>query len=149
MSEREAVLVSACLLGRCCRYHGGDAADPGLAPLLEGKRVVAICPEEDGGLGTPRPPAEIDSAGGGSAVLDGSASVRVVESARDVTPAFLRGAEAALRQAREHGASVAYLKDRSPSCGCSRIHVAGRLVAGEGVTAALLRRRGIDVRPRG
>jgi uncharacterized protein YbbK (DUF523 family) len=135
------VLVSACLLGRACRYDGASKPAPGLAGAL-GAAAVAVCPEELGGLGTPRPAAELRG-GDGCAVLDGRARVRRVADGSDVTQAFIAGAEAALAAAP--GARRAVLKARSPSCGCGRAWIDGALRAGDGVFAALLKRRGIAV----
>jgi uncharacterized protein YbbK (DUF523 family) len=141
------VLVSACLLGVSCRYDGRSAALASLAGLVDGRAVLAVCPEELGGLGTPRPKACL-SGGDGAAVLDGAARV-VTESGEDVTAAFRRGAERALDLARAAGVEEAVLKERSPSCGASRIHREGELADGAGVTAALLARAGIRVRGAG
>ena len=139
------VLVSACLLGRTCRYDGRHNHDRVLEDELErrGERAVAFCPEEHGKLGTPRPPAWIE-AQGAAAVLDGSDRV-VTESGRDVTAQFLAGAHGALEACHRHGARRAYLKERSPSCGVRATHVEGEAVEGPGVTAELLRRAGIEV----
>ena len=139
------VLVSACLLGQPVRYDGGHQ----LAhhPVLAQGQVVAICPEVAGGLPTPRPPAEITTGGSGASVLSGRAQVRD-GAGDDVTDAFARGARLALQLAHKHGIRVAVLKDFSPSCGSSHIydgHFAGRKVAGDGVTSALLRDAGIVV----
>lgn len=130
------VVVSSCLLGSPVRYDGGDKKSQ--HPLLERwaaeGRIVSVCPEMLGGLGTPRPPAEL--------VND-----RVVTNqGKDVTDAFTRGAEAALAQA--DGVRIAILKEGSPSCGSSYVYdgtFTRTRVAGEGVTAALLRSRGIAV----
>jgi uncharacterized protein YbbK (DUF523 family) len=140
----EPVLVSACLLGRRCRYDGVHNRDRVLEDDLAARGLVAVphCPEEAGGLGTPRPPAWI-TAGGGDAVLDGAASI-VREDGVEVTAGFLRGARAALEVCARHGIRRAFLKERSPSCGCAATHVDGRVVAEPGVTAALLRRHGIE-----
>ena len=139
------VLVSACLLGRTCRYDGRHNRDRVLEDELaqRGERALAFCPEEHGGLPTPRPPAWIE-AQGAAAVLDGEARV-LTESGRDVSAEFLAGARGALAACKEHGARRAYLKERSPSCGVSCTHVDGRATSGPGVTAALLRRAGIEV----
>jgi uncharacterized protein YbbK (DUF523 family) len=105
-----------------------------------------VCPEVDGGLGTPRPPAEILGGDGGD-VLAGRARV-ITADGRDVTAAYLSGARRALETARRVGAERAILKSRSPSCGSDSIYdgsFAGRTRAGEGVTAALLRANGIQV----
>jgi uncharacterized protein YbbK (DUF523 family) len=141
------VLVSACLLGRECRYDGSQNRDRALERELEeqGLEAVPFCPEEHGGLGTPRPPAWIESRGADS-VLDGTDRV-VTDSGLDVTDEFLRGAKGALEACRLHGIRLAFLKERSPSCGVCRTHVAGGLADGPGVTAALLAREGIEVRP--
>jgi len=142
------VLVSACLLGEKVRYNGADARRP--AAVLDGwsaeGRVVAFCPEVAGGLGVPRPAAEIQG-GDGRAVLSGAAAVRTKDG-RDVTPAFLEGARLALEQARRSGARVAVLKEGSPSCGSGSIHdgtFSGRKKGGAGVTASLLEQNGIRV----
>lgn len=148
------ILVSACLLGRPVRYDGSDKfADSAILQrwLREG-RVVSVCPELAGGLPVPRPAAEIEPATtneqrGGAAVLAGR--LRVLESTGgDVTAAFVAGAQDALRIARERGIRVALLKEGSPSCGSNAIHdggFAGRTIAGDGVTAALLRAAGLAV----
>lgn len=137
------VFVSACLLGRACRYDCRHNLDDQLLRELAGRgeQAVPFCPEEEGGLGTPRPPAWIR--GSADTVLDGGGRV-VTEDDVDVTEGFLRGAELALRTCREHGIRRAYLKERSPSCGVRQTHVEGRLVEGSGVTAELLRRARIE-----
>jgi len=143
------ILVSACLLGQPVRYDGGHqlAHHPVLVHWLAQGQVVAICPEVAGGLPTPRPPAEITTGGSGASVLSGRAQVRD-GAGDDVTDAFARGARLALQLAHKHGIRVAVLKDFSPSCGSSHIYdgqFAGRKVAGDGVTSALLRDAGIAV----
>lgn len=142
------ILVSSCLLGERVRYHGGHARsdDSRLRRWVEDGRVVPFCPEVDGGLPTPRPPAEIRG-GDGEAVLRGAAEVVTADGAR-VTEAFLKGAERALEAARAHGVGLAILTEASPSCGSGRIHdgtFSGRTRAGRGVTSALLERHGIRV----
>jgi len=142
------VLVSACLLGEKVRYNGADAASGSriLEDWVREGRVVPFCPEVAGGLGVPRPPAEIQGAGGAS-VLDGAARVRT-RTGLDVTGAFLRGAELALWAAREGGARLAVLKEGSPSCGSGFVYdgsFSGRRKDESGVTAALLQRSGIAV----
>ncbi|MBK8177753.1 MAG: DUF523 domain-containing protein [Planctomycetes bacterium] len=141
-----SVLVSACLLGRPCRYDGRENRDRVLeAELAErGETAVPFCPEEHGGLGTPRPPAWLEKSGA-DAVLDGAERVLTGEG-RDVTAEFLRGARGALELCLLQGIQRAYLKERSPSCGVCQTHAAGRLVDGPGLTARLLQRAGIDCR---
>jgi uncharacterized protein YbbK (DUF523 family) len=148
--EHDLNLVSACLLGVACRFDGQSCPVPELNDLAARGKVVVICPEVAGGLPTPRLPAEIEGAFAGLdgyAVLDGR--TRVVRSdGRDVTTQYVRGAQAALALARQLGIQRAILKSDSPSCGAGRIHegkFAGKLVPGDGVTTALLRRNGIEV----
>jgi uncharacterized protein YbbK (DUF523 family) len=140
------VLVSACLAGRACRFDGSAATDDVVARLVAEGRAILVCPEADGGLGTPRPPAEI-SGGTGSDVLAGRARV-VTEDGTDVTGAYMKGARIALAAARRGGATTAILKARSPSCGKGRVYdgtFSRALTSGEGVTAALLEQEGIEV----
>lgn len=143
----EPVLVSACLAGRACRYDGAANPDDEVARLVAEGRAVLVCPEEDGGLGTPRPPAEIVG-GDGHDVLEGSARV-VTASGTDVTDEYVRGAHIALEVARRTGAREAVLKSRSPSCGKGCIYdgsFSRTEKEGDGVTAALLAREGIRIR---
>ena len=143
----QKILVSACLLGQPVRYDGGGHGP--FAPLLQWQqqgRVVALCPEVAGGLPTPREPAEILGGQGGQ-VLDGLIALRSVDGA-DVSSAFVAGARQAEQLVRAHGIQIAVLKARSPSCGNQQTYdgsFSGRLVAGEGVTAAALRRMGVLV----
>lgn len=154
-TEREAnppdlTLVSACLLGVACRFDGRSCPAPELNDLAARGIAVPICPEVAGGLSTPRLPAEIEEADAG---LDGCAVLggrtRVVRSdGVDVTAEFIKGAQAALALARRLGIGRAILKADSPSCGIGRIHEGrfeGKLVPGDGVTAALLKQNGIRV----
>ena len=137
------VLVSACLLGRECRYDGRHNRDEVLLRELRrrGEEAVPFCPEEEGGLRTPRPPAWIQ--GSAAEVVEATGRV-VTDAGEDVTEAFLRGARKALATCELHGIERAYLKERSPSCGVCRTHVDNELVAGPGVTAELLRRAGVE-----
>ena len=138
------ILVSACLLGRACRYDGGHCRHEGVVRFLAGRVIVPVCPESLGGLVIPRPPAEI-AGGDGRDVLAGRARVLDREG-RDVTAAFRRGAEATLARAEACGAKAAILKERSPSCGVRWIYdgtFSRTLRPGLGVAAALLAGRGI------
>lgn len=140
------VLISACLAGVPCTHAAEAKTRAWAMKLVAEGRGVTVCPEVAGGLPVPRPEAEIIG-GGGADVLDGRARVKTVEAA-DVTDNYLDGAETAVAAARRSGATLAVLKARSPSCGCGAIYdgtFSGRLVDGEGVTAAALRRAGVDV----
>jgi uncharacterized protein YbbK (DUF523 family) len=148
--EPALILVSACLLGVNCRFDGGSNPEPGLRDLAALGRLIPICPEVAGGLPIPRPPAEIEDAQAGldgRAVLRGETRVVSIEGA-DLTAGFVAGAQAALTLAEGLGIRQAILKSRSPSCGVGQTHdgrFEGRLVPGDGVTAALLKRAGIQV----
>ncbi len=140
------VAISACLLGVRCRYDGGDSRNEAAIKQTEIYQLIPVCPEEAGGLSTPRPPAEIVG-GDGDDVLNGKAKVMTAEGI-DVTEAYLRGAHHALQVAQSHGATHVILKARSPSCGCGNIYdgtFSGTLTSGDGVTTALLKRHGITV----
>lgn len=142
------ILVSACLVGRPVRYDGSakTLAHDAIARWREEDRLVVFCPEVAAGMSTPRPPAEIAGAASGAEVLAGEARVRDADGA-DVTDAFVRGAEAALALAQARGCAFALLTDGSPSCGALHIYdggFTGASHAGEGVTAALLRRNGVE-----
>ena len=130
------VLVSACLLGARCRYDGASKPLPGLERLLDAIDPVPVCPEQLGGLPTPRTPAE--RCGDRVVTRDGT----------DVTAQYERGAQEALRLAQLTGCTLALLKEKSPSCGCGRIYDGthtGTLTGGNGVTAELLLQNGVRV----
>ncbi|GAB6404648.1 2-thiouracil desulfurase family protein [Pseudomonas sp. MHK4] len=143
----QKILVSRCLLGHRVRYDGG-ASGPfdQLQAWLDEDRVVPLCPEVAGGLPTPRAAAEIPGGQGGE-VLDGRAPVITTEG-EDVSAQFLSGAYQALELVQRHGIRIAILKANSPSCGNLLTYdgtFSGVKVTGEGVTAALLRRHGVQV----
>ncbi len=135
-------MVSACLLGIKCAWDGRDRyRNKKVIELLRKEILIPVCPEQLGGLATPRTPAEIVG-GDGDDVLDGRARV-VDESGRDVTEAFLRGARETVALCRILGIDEVLLKSRSPSCGVDQVYHGTELVEGDGVTAAFLRREGI------
>ena len=140
------ILVSACLAGRACRFDGSDNEDDRVSGLIASGRAVLVCPEEDGGLGTPRPPAEIVG-GDGHDVIAGRARV-VTGSGQDVTAEYLEGARIALQRAKDAGVAAAVLKARSPSCGKGCVYdgsFSRTQRGGDGVTTALLEANGIEV----
>jgi uncharacterized protein YbbK (DUF523 family) len=147
--QKPSVLISACLTGAPVRYDGKSKPlqAAALAGLAEHCMLIRLCPEMAGGFQVPRPPAEIENGLSGGDVLDGRA--RVVElGGRDVTSFFVTGAEAAVSTALEQHCRYALLIDGSPSCGSQMIYdgaFSGRKHAGNGVTAALLERHGIEV----
>ena len=139
--------ISACLLGVACRYDGRPL-DPALQVASPSDAAwVPLCPEQLGGLATPRIPAQI-TGGSGEDVLVGRARV-INEEGEDVTEAFLRGAHEALALCRRLGVTEVHLKARSPSCGAGQIYRGRALVPGQGVAAALLAREGLRLVCRG
>ncbi len=137
------VMVSACLLGRKCRWDGGSADSVAARELIAGREAVEICPEVMGGLPVPRPKAVIVG-GTGREVVEGRARVVFKDTGEDVTDAFLKGAREAERMAAEKGIKVAYLKGRSPSCGAGTVSIDGEVKEGCGVAAWLLRNAGVE-----
>ena len=143
------ILVSSCLLGNPVRYdasHKRSHHDT-LQRWVAAGKVIAVCPELAGGLPVPRPAAEISQAAGGKAVWHRTAHV-VDNQGVNVTPAFITGAEAALRLTQQFHIRIAILKEGSPSCGSSHIYdgsFSGNKIAGQGVTTTLLREAGIHV----
>ena len=140
---KDAVLLSACLAGEKCRYDGRDSRNDDLLDELEMYRIVSVCPEQMGGLATPRTPAEIKS-GNGYDVVNARADV-IDRNGINVTTSFLEGALEGLKIAKENGIKVAYLKENSPSCGVDFIRTGGELVEGPGVFATLLSSHGFRV----
>lgn len=130
------ILISACLLGLPCRYDGASKPQPWAAALAQRHELVPVCPEQLGGLPTPREPSER---------REGHV---VMRTGVDVTEQYRRGAEAALALCRLLGCEAAILKERSPSCGHGKIYdgtFSGTLTKRDGVTAELLLRSGIRV----
>jgi uncharacterized protein YbbK (DUF523 family) len=135
------ILVSACLLGRKRRWDG--KIYPQEKRLMTLPDMIAVCPEQLGGLPTPREPAQIIG-GNGLDVLNDRARV-ISASGIDVTSEFIRGAKSVLKIAQKYEISMAILKERSPSCALHWLYQGKTLVAGAGVTGALLLREGFTV----
>ncbi|HDD35224.1 MAG TPA: DUF523 domain-containing protein [Candidatus Desulfofervidus auxilii] len=137
------ILVSACLVGIKCRYDGNDAICPQLMKMLKGKQYLPVCPEQLGDLSTPRPPAIIV---GGTGIDVLSLKARVInERGQDVTFNFLKGAKKTLEMAETFEVKICYLKERSPSCGVNFVYTNEGLIAGKGVTTAILAKNGYKV----
>lgn len=129
-------LVSACLFGINCRYDGRSKPDKKVIKLATKEILIPVCPEQLGGLPTPREPQEQK----GSRVF--------TISGKDVTENFERGAQQTLTIARLLKCKEAIFKQESPSCGCGRIYdgtFTGKLIKGDGVTASLLKKNGIRI----
>ena len=130
------ILVSACLLGINCRYDGKDNKVEDILNVLKEHNIIPICPEQLGGLTTPREPSEI---------VNGKV---ISKSGIDVNEEFEKGAGEALKLSKMFNSSIAILKARSPSCGSIQIYDGnfnGSLVDGHGVTAKLFRENGMMV----
>lgn len=127
-------LISACLCGIPCRYNATGAFEERFLPFLASGQALPVCPELLGGLPTPRPPCEIVK----SRVFS--------REGQEYTDAFAQGAALTLALAHAHGIRMAVLKERSPSCGPTRLYdgaFSGCTVPGKGITAALLYKNGI------
>ena len=141
------IIVSACLLGENCKYSGGNNKSENVIKYLEGKEYILVCPEQLGGLSTPRNPSEIITYGNkdGNDVLSGCTKV-LSNKGIDVTKNVIQGAEETLKIAKEHNAKTAILKAGSPSCGYKKIYdgtFLGNKIQGMGVTAAILNKENI------
>lgn len=134
--EKEKILISACLLGIPCRYDGRDNKIESLNLLQQQFDFVPICPEQLGGLSTPRCPCEIQ----GNKVMS--------KEGKDYTREFQEGAEKSLKLAKQWNIKTALLKAKSPSCGFGQIYdgsFSKKLITGNGFTAALLEKEGIRI----
>ena len=142
-------LISACLLGVKCTWSSDDKYKNDRAiGLSRIETLIPVCPEQLGGLATPRVPQEVQG-GTGEDVLNGKCKV-INKNGEDVTKEFIRGAEETLKIVRQLNIKEFIGKSKSPSCGCGQIYdgtFSGRLINGDGVTIALLRRNGIRIIP--
>lgn len=130
------ILVSACLLGKNCKYNGGNNLNQRVLDFIEEHEVIDVCPEQLGGLSTPRLPAEI---------VDG---VVTNKEGISVDVQFRKGAQTALAVALENKVDLAILQSRSPSCGVKEIYdgsFSGKKIKGQGMFAKLLSAHGIKV----
>ena len=139
---KKKVLISACLLGKNCRHNGGHSQ------LIELEKIdvewIPVCPEESGGLGTPRPSAEMQE--NAEYILNGKGKV-VTNKGKNVTHEFIRGAEISLQLGLEVGVKTAILKSKSPSCGIGKIYDGSftkTLKTGNGIFAYLCQENDIN-----
>ncbi len=147
---KKRILVSACLLGFKCNYKGGCAKEYEENPefwhgVIDSYEVIPVCPEQLGGLSTPRVPSEL--LGSAEDVFALKAKVISKESL-DVTKNFIKGAKETLRIGNLAKISFAVLKSRSPSCGKGKIYdgtFSGCLISGSGLTTSLLQKNGVQV----
>lgn len=130
------IIVSACLLGCECRYKGDGCPNDAILEMAQNNEIIPVCPEQMGGLSTPRLPSEI--VGDKIIMSDGT----------DVTEQYQKGAKTALYLAKTLKADYAILKAKSPSCGHGLIYdgtFTGNKIPGNGVTAKLFLENGIPV----
>ena len=134
------ILVSACLAGINCKYNGGNNYNEKVFNLVKEGKAIPVCPEQLGGLTTPREPSEIR-------VIDDKRYVINSEN-KDVTEDFEKGAEEVLALAKKLNIKKAILQSRSPSCGKGKIYSGNfdrTLVDGNGILADLLLKNDIEV----
>jgi len=145
---RKPILCSACLLGLNTRYDGKTKPNEKIVELAKEEWLIPICPEQLGGMSTPRPPQQLQGCSGED-ILDNNGTVKD-EKGNDNSKGFIKGAQEVLKLAKLFNVEKAILKQRSPSCGCGSLHdgsFTGKLIKGNGVTTALLKRYGIKVIP--
>jgi uncharacterized protein YbbK (DUF523 family) len=129
-------LCSACLLGIACGFDGKSCPDEKILALAKNEVLIPVCPEQLGGLVTPRQPAE----------QRGNKVFTVLED--DVTNQYVKGAEEVLRIAKVLNITEAIFKQRSPACGVGKVYdgtFSERVVKGDGVATALLKKNKISV----
>ncbi|MBI2469902.1 MAG: DUF523 domain-containing protein [Planctomycetes bacterium] len=137
------ILVSACLLGLNCRYDGQSKVSEPLISSLKSTNIIPFCPEQLGGLPTPRYRAWITH-GDGEDVLEERSRV-VNEVGTDVTAQFIKGTSETERLFTLFNIKKAYLKSKSPSCGVGKIYRNKKLVTGNGVCATMLLQKNIKL----
>ena len=133
-------LVSACLVGINCKYNGGNNYNEKLLKMVRDGQAIPICPEQLGGLRTPRNPVELK-------VIDGK-RYAITNKGEDVTEYYEKGAQEVLELAKKLNIKKAILKSRSPSCGKDKIYSGNfdkNLVDGNGILAELLKQNGIEI----
>ena len=138
-------IISACLCGVNCKYSGNNNLNEKCMKLFQDGKALLVCPEQLGGLCTPRNPAELDSSA--KNVIEGDGKV-IDNAGNDVTKQFLDGAYETLRIAKTAGIKKAILKEGSPSCGCNFVYdgaFSGNKIEGKGITAYVLEQEGIAV----
>lgn len=139
-------LISACLCGVNCKYNGLNNYNEICDKLLASGKAILVCPEQLGGLPTPRIPSEI--IGESSNILNYNNGSVIDKNGNDVTPQFVKGAKETLQIAKKLNIKKAILKDGSPSCGVNYIYDGnfnGTKIKGMGLTAQLLKESSIDI----
>ena len=138
-------IISACLCVVNCKYNGQNNLNERCLKLFRDGKAVLVCPEQLGGLQTPRNPVELNNKAG--EVVEGNGNA-LNNKGEDVTKQFLNGAYETLKIARELGSTKAILKEGSPSCGVNLVYdgtFTGNKIKGKGITAYILEKEGITV----
>lgn len=136
LGDNMKIVVSSCLIGENCKYNGKNNKNQVVIDFLKDKEVIAVCPEQLSGIGTPRPCAEIV----GGIVTD--------EHGKNIHAQYVRGVELALSQIPVEDVELAILQSRSPTCGVNQIYdgtFSGKLIAGMGLFAQALKEKGCRV----
>ena len=134
------ILISACLVGMNCKYNGKNNYNEKALELVKSGQAIPICPEQLGGLSTPRNPSEIKIINNKKHVIDNKNN--------DVTEAFEKGANEVLNLAKKLNIKKVVIQSRSPSCGVEKIYSGefdGKLIDGNGILAQLLIENNIEV----
>ncbi len=133
--QQTSIVISACLMGEACRFDGQGKHNSELLELLKDKTLIPVCPEVEGGLPIPRPPAEIKGRG------------VFRKNGEDVSEAFQKGASRCTERSVAAHVSQAILKSRSPACGCGKIYdgsFSKTLIGGDGIFTQALKAAGIN-----
>jgi uncharacterized protein YbbK (DUF523 family) len=139
-------LISACLCGVNCKYNGLNNLNDKCLELLRKGEALLVCPEQLGGLNTPRIPSE--TLGNAKDIIELNKGKVINKEGKDVTKEFLKGAKEALKIAKEANIKKAILKESSPSCGSNFVYdgsFTGNKIKGKGITAYLLEKEGIEI----
>lgn len=140
------IIISACLCGVNCKYNGKNNLKKGVEKLLKKGILIPVCPEQLGGMKTPRDPHEIVNCTA-LEILQGQGKILSIKG-KDSTDKFVKGAYETLKIAKDLGATEAILKSNSPSCGFGTIYdgsFSGKKIKGNGITAELLKRENIKI----
>ena len=138
-------LISSCLCGVNCKYSGSNNLNESCLKLLKEGKAILVCPEQLGGLSTPRTPAEIIGTARGAIYEEDKV---LTKDNIDVTEAFIKGAMETLHIAKLSHIKTAILKEGSPSCGVNYVYdgsFTGKKIYGKGITSTILEENGIEV----
>ena len=140
---KQSIIISACLLGRECRYDGGHSQIPELEHL--DVELIPVCPEEAGELGIPRPPAELTETA--KDVVEGRGKI-INKNDDNLTQQFLDGSQKEISKLKSINAQIVVLKSRSPSCRYGQVYdgtFTGNLCKGNGIFSQMCEDEGVKV----